>query len=109
MAIGMAIKVLFEVLLPGGGGAATSGGGGNPPPKDEKGLKEWIRSKLKALALLLGRLGIKAAEALPGIIGGIISWILNRAKDVVGWVSQNLWALVVGIGGLIFPYMVTRR
>ena len=70
-------------------------------PKDEAGLKEWIRSKLKALASLLGRLGIKAAEALPGIIGGVISWILNRAKDVVGWVSQHLWALVVGVGGLI--------
>ena len=47
--------------------------GGEPPPKDEKGLKEWIRNKLKALASLLGRLGIKAAEALPGIIQGIIS------------------------------------
>ena len=42
---------------------------------------------------------MKAAEALPGIIGGIISWNLNRAADLVGWVSQNLWALVVGIGG----------
>ena len=52
---------------------------------------------------------MKAAEALPGIIGGIISWILNRAKDVVGWVSQNFWALVVGIGGLIYMYMVTRK
>ena len=48
-----------------------------PPPKDEKGLKEWIRSKLKALASLLSRLGVKAAEALPGIIGVISSWILN--------------------------------
>ena len=109
MAIGMAIGVLVEALLPGSGGATTSGGGGEPPPKDEKGLKKWIRNKLKALASLLGRLGIKAAEALPGIIGGIISWILNRAKDVVGWVSQNLWALVVGIGGLIYTYMVTRK
>ena len=51
---------------------------------------------------------MKAAEALPGIIGGIISWILNRTKDVVGWVSQNLWALVVGIGGLIYTYMGTQ-
>ena len=106
----MAIGVLVEALLPsasdGGGGAVTSGG---EPPKDEKGLKQWIRNKLKALALLLGKLGVKAAEAMPGIIGGIISWILNRAKDVVGWVSQNLWALVVGIGGLIYTYMVTRR
>ena len=108
MAIGMAIGVLVEALLPGGG-AATASGGGEPPPKDEKGLKEWVRSKLKALASLLGRLGMKAAETLPGIIGGIISWILNRAKDVVGWVSQNLWALVVGIGGLIYTYMVTRK
>ena len=49
MAIRMAISVLVEALLPGGGGGATSGGG-EPPPKDEKGLKEWIRNKLKALA-----------------------------------------------------------
>ena len=109
MAIRMAIgAVLVEALLPGGGGGAAASGGGEPP-KDEKGLNEWIRNKLKALASLLGRLGIKAAEALPGIIEGIMSWILNRAKDVVGWVSQNLWALVVGIGGLIYTYMVTRK
>ena len=107
-AIRMAIGVLVEALLPGGGAAGASGGG-EPPPKDEKGLKGWIRNKLKALASLLGRLGMKAAEALPGIIGGIISWILNRAKNVVGWVSQNLWALVVGIGGLIYTYMVMRK
>ena len=101
MAIGMAIGVLVEALLSGGGATTASGGGGEPLPKDEKGLKEWVRSKLKVLASLLRKLGMKAAEALPGIIGGIISWILNRAKDVVGWVSQNLWALVVGVGGLI--------
>ena len=33
MAIGMAIGVLVEALLPGGGGAGASGGG-EPPPKD---------------------------------------------------------------------------
>ena len=64
-AIGMAIGVLVEELLPGGGGAATTSGGGGEPPKDEAGLKKWIRNKLKALASLLSRLGIKAAEALP--------------------------------------------
>ena len=106
-AIGKAIGVLVEALLPGGEGAIS--GGGEPPPEDENGLKKWLRSKLKVLASLLGKLGMKAAEALPGIIGGIISWILNRAKDVVGWVSQNLSALVVGIGGLIYTYMVTRK
>ena len=106
-AIGMVIGVLVEALLPGS--AASASDGSEPPPKDEKGLKEWVSLKLKALASLLGKLGMKAAEALPGIIGGIISWILNRAKDVVGWVSQNLWALVVGIGGLIYTYIITRK
>ena len=104
MAIGMAIGVLIEALLPGGGGVTS----GSPPPKDEKGVKEWLRNKLKALASLLGRLGVKAAEALPGIIGAIISWILKRAKEVVGWLSQNQWALIIGIGGLLYMYMVTK-
>ena len=103
-AIGMDISVLIEAL-PGGRSAV---GGSKPPPKDEKGLKEWLRYKLKALASLLCRLGVKAAEVLPGIIGAIISWILNRENEVVGWVSQNLWALVVGVGGLIYTYMITE-
>ena len=80
-----------------------------PPPKNEKGVKEWLRNKLKALASILGRLSMKAAEALPGIIGTIISWVLNRAAEVVGLVLQNLWALVVGIGRLIYMCMVTIK
>ena len=103
--VGMAISVLVEALLPGGGAL----GGKPPPPKNEKGAKEWLRNKLKTLVSLLGRSGVKAAEALPGIIGAIISWILNRAKEVVGWLSQNLWVLFVGIGGLLHTYMVTKK
>ena len=49
----MAIGVLVEAL-PGGGGGGAAALGGEPPPKDESGLKEWIRNKLKALASLLG-------------------------------------------------------
>ena len=68
-AIGMVIGVPVEALLPGGGGGAVTSGGGEQPPKDEKGLEEWVGNKLKALASLPGKLGVKAAEALPGIIG----------------------------------------
>ena len=106
MATGIAISVLVEALLPGGGGGTAAS---PPPPKEEKGVKEWLRNKLKALASLPGRLGMRAAEALPGIIGVIISWVLNRAAEVVGWVPQNLWALVVGIRGLRYTYMVTKK
>ena len=67
------------------------------------------QNKRKALARLLGRLGVKAAEALPGITGAILGWILNKASDVVGWVSQSLWAMVVGIRGLLYMHMVTKK
>ena len=53
MAIGMAIGVLVEALLPDGAGVASRG---KPLPKDKKGAKEWLRNKLKALASLLGKL-----------------------------------------------------
>ena len=43
-------------MIPGGGGGTAAL---PPPPKDEKGVKEWLRNKFKALALLLGRLGGK--------------------------------------------------
>ena len=103
MAIGMAIGILVEALLPSGG---TAGGRAcKPLPKDEMGVKEWIRNKLKALSSLLGRLRVKAAKALPGILRVTVRWILNRAKEVVGWVVQNLWMLVITAA---YTYMITE-
>ena len=46
MAIGMAIGVLTEALLPGGRGA-TASEGGEHPPKDEAGLKNGLGTNLK--------------------------------------------------------------
>ena len=59
------MRVLVEVLLLGG---RCEGGGSNPPLEDEAALKEWIENKLKALASLPGRLGMKPVETLPGSI-----------------------------------------
>ena len=68
---------------------------------DKKGgAMEWIKTKLKALSQLPGKVADKAMASLPGIIGPIISWILNRAKGVIGCLSQNLWALITGVGSL---------
>ena len=106
-AVGMAIGVLIEVLL--GGPSASAPTLQYTTTSDKKsGTREWIKSKLKALSQLLGKLADKALASLPGIIGSIISWILNRAKEVVGWLSQNLWALITGVGVLIYTYFMTK-
>ena len=106
-AVGMAIGVLIEALL--GGPSASAPTSQSTTTSDKKGgAREWIKNKLKALSQLLGKLADKALASLPGIIGSIISWILNRAKEVIGWLSQNLWALITGIGVLIYTYFMTK-
>ena len=108
-AVGMAIGVLVEALL-GGPTVSTTTSGSSPADGGDKkgGAREWIKNKLKALSQLLGKLADKALASLPGIIGSIISWILNRAKEVIGWLSQNLWALITGVGVLIYTYFMTK-
>ena len=106
-ALGMTLGVLIEALL---GGPSTS----TPTPEstttsDKKGgAREWIKNKLKALSQLLGKLADKALASLPEIICSILSWILNRAKEVIGWLPQNLWALITGVGVLIYTYFMTK-
>ena len=108
-AVGMVIGVLVEALL-GGPTVSTTTSGSSPADGGDKkgGAREWIKNKLKAPSQLLGKLADKALASLPGIIGSIISWILNRAKEVVGWLSQNLWALITGVGVLIYTYFMTK-
>ena len=105
-AVGMAIGVLIEALF-GRPRTSTPTSGGTSGGDEEGGAREWIKNKLKALSQLLGKLAYKALALLPGIIGSIISWILNRAKEVVGRLSQNLWALITGVGVLIYTYFMT--
>ena len=106
-ALGMALGVLIEALL-GGSGESTPTSQ-STTTSDKKGeAKEWIKNKLKALSSLLGKLAAKAGAALPGIIGSVVAWLLNRAKEVVGWLSQNLWALITGVGVLIYTYFMTK-
>ena len=106
-AVGMAIGVLIEALL--GGPSASAPTSQSTTTSDKKGgAREWIKNKLKALSQLLGKLADKALASLPGIIGSILSWILNRAKEVIGWLSQNLWALITGVGVLIYTYFMTK-
>ena len=106
-AVGMAIGVLIETLL-GGPSASAPKSGGTSGGDKKGGAREWIKNKLKALSQLLGKLADKVLASLPGIIGSILSWILNRAKEVVGWLSQNLWALITGVGVLIYTYFMTK-
>ena len=107
-ALGMTLGVLIEALL-GGPNATSTPTSQSTTTSDKKGgARGWIKNKLKVLSQLSGKLADKVLASLPGIIGSILSWILNRAKEVVGWLSQNLWALITGIGILAYTYFMTK-
>ena len=107
-ALGMTLGVLIEALLGGPSTTSTPTSQSTTTSDKKGGAREWIKNKLKALSSLLGKLAVKAGAALPGIIGSIVAWLLNRAKEVVGWLSQNLWALITGVGVLIYTYFMTK-
>ena len=89
-AIGMAILTLDLALTGGasGGSAVTP----LPPPSDKGGLQEWAKKTIQALGRVLTKLAGKAAAALPGIIGSIVSWLLGTMGKATGWLAIcGLW------------------
>ena len=99
-AIGMTISTI-NLALTGSGGAATPPIPPPIPPRDKGGVKEWVKKHLRSLGRVLGKLAGKAAAALLGIIGSIVSWLLNLLAKTAGWLAENLWAVVVAVGSLL--------
>ena len=99
-AIEMAISTLVLALT----GGVSSGMPAPTPtltPSDKDGLREWAKKKLEDLGRLLARLAGKAAAALPGIIGSVVSWLLNTLGKTATWLAGNLWAMLLAIAGLL--------
>ena len=96
--IGMTISTLVLALTGRGGGAPSP----TPVPPDNKGgLKEWVKKHLQSIGRVLSKLAGKAAAALPGIIGSIVSWLLKLAGTAVNWLAEHVWAVVLAVGGLL--------
>ena len=72
-----------------------------PQPPGKGGAKEWIKKQLQSLGRILAKLAGKAAAALPGIIGSIVSWLLSLLGKTAVWLSSNLWAVLLAVGGLL--------
>ena len=74
----------------------------SPKPSDKGNLKERVKKKhLQAFGRALANLASKAAAALPGIIGYIVSWLLNTLGKTATWLAENLWAMAIAVGILL--------
>ena len=89
----------------GGGNGGMGGGLGQEVLHQKKGdVEKW----LDRLADTLKRLGGKAAEALPAIVGSVVGAILSFLGKTVGFVAEHTWALIVFAAGLIGVWLMQR-
>ena len=80
--LSMAISTIVPAITGVFGGRGEAGG---PPPKDNG----W----LDRLADALKRLAGKGVEALPAIVGSVVSAILSFQGKAVGFVAEYTWTL----------------
>ena len=80
-----------------------------PPTPSSGSVKEWIQTTLKNISNLLKKLGLKAFDALPGIIGSILSWLLSTHSKAVGWLEEHVYLFVTGVGMMVLVYIQNQR
>ena len=110
MSILTAIGVAISTIV-----LSITGSSGRPeqPPKPPKpkpdGVPEWVKKQTNTIANFLKQLAGKAAAALPGIIGSVLSWILKTAFKGLEWLAGNLWPLLVALGGILLTTVHGKR
>jgi len=88
------------------------GGGGPTPaptPSGRVGVTDWVKNQLKTLASWLKTLAGKAAAALPGVVGAIVSWLLKTAGSVAVCLAEHLWASAIALVAAAVIYMRDYR
>ena len=97
------VVLAFQNMLGGGWPTPT------PTPSGHDGATGWVKKQLKTLASWLKTLAGKAAAALPGVIGAIVSWLLKTAGSVSVWLAEHLWALAIALVAAAAVYMRDYR
>ena len=72
-----------------------------------------IINALKKLGTDLGNglktLGAKAATALPGLIGTIVSFLFKAAGSAIGFLAEHTWLLILAVVAFLFQKLMKKR
>ena len=72
-----------------------------------------VTNALKKLGTNLGNglktLGAKAASALPGLIGAIVSFLFKAAGSAIGFLAENTWLLILAVVAFLFQKLIKKR
>ena len=108
--IGTIISTLFSIVF----SVKAFSGNNSPGPKPDPSIAEKIYKKIKEviyvalnkLVSLLKKLATWALTTLPTVIGPIIAWLLERAADIVKYVAENTFIIIMLSLGLGFKFII---
>ena len=63
----------------------------------------------KGLANGLKTIGAKAASALPGLIGAIVSFLFKAAASTIGFLAEHTWLLILAVVTFLFQKLMKRN
>ena len=72
-----------------------------------------ITNALKATGKALGKgledIGSKLASLLPGLIGSIVSFLFRAADQVVGFLAEHTWLLILAAVAFLFEQYFKKQ
>ena len=72
-----------------------------------------ITNALKKLGTGLGNglktIRAKAASALPGLIGAIVSFLFKAAGSDIGFLAEHTWLLILAVVAFLFQKLMKKR
>ena len=68
-----------------------------------------LKSMGNQLANGLKTVGAKAASALPGLIGAIVSFLFKTAGQAIGYLAEHTWLLILAAVVFIFEKYIKKR
>ena len=72
-----------------------------------------MTNALKKLGKDLGNglkaLGAKAASALPGLIGAIVSFLFKAAGSAIGFLAEHTWLLILAVVAFLFQKLMKKN
>lgn len=92
-------------------------------PSADKGV-EWMKKHLQALGRVMANLTCKTAAALQAVgrvmanlacktaaallwvTGSIASQFFSTLGKISSWIAENLWALAIAVGSLLFVSVI---
>ena len=111
--IGTVISTIFSIIF-GVKSFSGNNNGPGPGPKPDpsvaekiyKKIKEVVASILNKIANILKKIAAWALATLPAVIGPIVSWLFERAADIVKYVAENTFIIIMLLLGLGFKFII---